>query len=329
MRTALRYYHSIPSLQRDETTRQHMYDAARMKTVLKGCVSTDIPLILPKDILARQAAGAPPPICNPVVALFAFSSNSITISNEHFKEEPLFEFADLFLPASDIYSSASRARAFLWLLYRYIEDSKGTNPFSDPSVSSNRGGKWAPRLEKLSKEDAEKENVDTPEEVDYGKRMFQYRVEFLTKTEAEYAQHQDSPQSGGKGIEGSRGQKAIKKKAAMSRAAAVQQGDILMASLETSSNFSRDSSMAPPPVPSTHDLPSHMMSGALAPVVTPQQTLLLQSEQNARQNLSQPSSVSLVNRKYLHLHFRYEPTFPYRCYEPHDITHDRFRGRGQ
>lgn len=281
MRTALRYYHSIPSLQRDDTTRQHMYDAARMKTVLKGCVGNENPPVgTPSDILNRQTSGIIP-ACNPVAALFAFTTHSNVITKEHFKE---CEFMDLFLPVP--IPSRARARALLWLLYRYLEDAKGTNPFQEPSSKSQ---KTAPPLPRMSIEDMDLENVDTPDEIEYGRRMLQYRVEFLNKTEAEFAQ--DAARGKIDPNANIRGQRAMKKKVAMGRA--VQEE---LAAMETQSNMSRDSSLPPHGGPDASDAFVHATIGNVSSV-SAQQLLLAQTEQNARHLLSQPPSVSLVNRK--------------------------------
>ncbi|KIM33758.1 hypothetical protein M408DRAFT_325362 [Serendipita vermifera MAFF 305830] len=284
MRTALRYYHSIPSLQRDDTTRQHMYDAARMKTVLKGCIGNENPPVAtPQDILNRQATGFSP-ACNPVAALFAFTAHSALITKDHFKD---CEFMDLFLPGP--YPSQARARALLWLLYRYLEDAKGPNPFQDPAARSQ---KFAPPVPRISMEEMELENIDTPEELDYGRRMLQYRIEFLNKTEAEYAQ--DAAKGKVDPNVNIRGQRAIKKKAAIGRA--VQEE---LAALETQSNLSRDSSLPPTQFPP--GLAIGALDGGLHAAVSssgvsalnPQQVILTQTEQNARHLLAQPPAVNL------------------------------------
>ncbi|KAG8797448.1 hypothetical protein FRB91_011163 [Serendipita sp. 411] len=275
MRTALRYYHSIPSLQRDETTRQHMYDAARMKTVLKGCTGNESPpASTPAEILSRQASGTIP-ACNPVTALFTFTAHSTTITKDHYRE---CEFMDLFLPTP--ISSVARARALLWLLYRYLEDSKGPNPFQDPAAKSP---KYAPPLPRFSMEEMEQENVDSPEEIEYGRKMLQYRIEFLNKTEAEYAQ--DAAKGKVDPNANPRGQKAMKKKAAIGRA--VQEE---LAAMDTQSNLSRDTS----PVPAVVD-PAVAAAQAAASAHNAQVNFLSQSETNARGLLAKPPAISFID----------------------------------
>jgi hypothetical protein len=259
-----------------------MYDAARMKTVLKGCVGNENPPVsTPSDILNRQASGIVP-ACNPIAALFAFTTHSNVITKEHFKE---CEFMDLFLPTP--IPSRVRARALLWLLYRYLEDAKGPNPFQDPSSKAH---KTAPPLPRMSMEEMDTENIDTPDELEYGRRMLQYRVEFLNKTEAEFAH--DAARGKIDPNANIRGQRAMKKKVAMGRA--VQEE---LAALETQSNMSRDSSL--PPHAGGMDGSDAFMHATIGngPSISAQQALLLQTEQNARHLLSQPPSVSLVNRE--------------------------------
>lgn len=231
----------------------------------------------PADILARQAAGIVP-ACNPIAALFAFTAHSNLITKDHFKD---CEFMDLFLPVP--IPSRARARALLWLLYRYLEDSKGPNPFQDPSSKSQ---KFAPPLMRISMDEMEQENIDTPEELEYGRRMLQYRVEFLNKAEAEYAQ--DAAKGKVDPNANTRGQKAMKKKVAAGRAE--------LAALETQSNMSRESSMPPHPLGGEGELYPGAGNGSS---ISPQQQLLQQTEANARDVLSRPSTVSLVNRESL------------------------------
>lgn len=84
--------------------------------------------------------------------------------------------------------SQQRARAFLWLVYHYLEDptsskpdAPSTNPFADEYSSKNPGKvPWLPRL---STEDmqARGENVDPKEEIDWGSKMCALRTTFLQR----------------------------------------------------------------------------------------------------------------------------------------------------
>jgi len=107
------------------------------------------------------------------------------------------EFLDLFLPIQ--VSSSSRARAFLWLIYHYLElpsssvsssvgdddyDGDGTsvpttNPFADKHALLHPGK--IPLLKMLTPEEMELENVDEEEEKLWGEKMLSQRKEFQAK----------------------------------------------------------------------------------------------------------------------------------------------------
>jgi Ino eighty subunit 1 len=93
--------------------------------------------------------------------------------------ENALDFLDLFLPIN--VSSASRARAFLWLCYHYLEsaaDNASRNPFSDPQASHPNK---IPPLVTLTQEEMELENVDSPEEVAWGEKMMTQRKDFQAR----------------------------------------------------------------------------------------------------------------------------------------------------
>lgn len=86
-------------------------------------------------------------------------------------------FLDLFLPRS--LSSADRARAFLWLMYHYLEEPSAPSPFADSFSMANLGK--APLVRKISKAEKARENVDTREEIEWGQKMSGERHIFLQK----------------------------------------------------------------------------------------------------------------------------------------------------
>jgi Ino eighty subunit 1 len=98
------------------------------------------------------------------------SSKSIS---EHF-ERPI-EFVDLFLPIN--ISSECRARAFLWLMHYYHEGPHLANPFDDDYSRAYPGR--VPWLHRLSSEEYSRENVDLPEEIEWGRKMALQRSAFL------------------------------------------------------------------------------------------------------------------------------------------------------
>jgi Ino eighty subunit 1 len=80
-------------------------------------------------------------------------------------------------------SSASRARAFLWLCFNYLEnpgsasddydEEEKPNPFADPAKDS------APALINLTAEEAALENVDTPEEKELAEKLVANRDQIV------------------------------------------------------------------------------------------------------------------------------------------------------
>ncbi|VDB99851.1 unnamed protein product [Peniophora sp. CBMAI 1063] len=175
MKTALRSYHPVPSLQK---TDGNVQDAPRIKNCLKaallpaeGAKGATVPSS-PTDILKRLREGLRPPT-SIVNLIFVLTNFSHAISGEFFEQG--IEFVDLFLP-SDI-SSQSRARAFLWLIYRFHEGTDKPNPFDDHRAGRHPGR--APLLERLNHEDLRKENVDEPAEIEWGRKMALQRSAFL------------------------------------------------------------------------------------------------------------------------------------------------------
>lgn len=173
MRTALRTYHPVPSLQK---TDGNLQDAPRIKNILKSCL---LPTELqntpttPSEVLNRSRSGIVPPTTI-VNLIFIFANHTSLISQTHFPPNTELDFLDFFSPV-DV-SSESRARAFLWLCHHYYE---GTlpNPFDDPKASQKPD--QIPPLEFLSPEEATLENVDTPEEKEWGAKMSAQRKIFL------------------------------------------------------------------------------------------------------------------------------------------------------
>jgi Ino eighty subunit 1 len=86
-------------------------------------------------------------------------------------------FLDLFLPRN--LSSADRAKAFLWLIFHYLEPPNMQNPFHD-DYSRKYPGK-VPLIRQLSEAELSKENIDTPEEIEWGSKMSTQRNNFLQK----------------------------------------------------------------------------------------------------------------------------------------------------
>lgn len=196
MRTALRTYHPVPSLQKADANLQ---DAPRIKNILKACslkdeATTNMP-VTPTELCTRAATGIVP--STSIVNLFFVLSNHFTaVAREHFGRLDI-DFLDLFLPVK--YSSLSRARAFLWLAFHYHEAPSG-NPFDCPHAKLRPG--LVPELVPLTDEEFKLENVDPEDERDYATKMTKLRIEFLAKN-ARAGEGQN--QQGKKGVAKSKG----------------------------------------------------------------------------------------------------------------------------
>jgi Ino eighty subunit 1 len=176
MRAQLRTYHPIPCLQAhtdDSSAYKQLQDAPRLKSILKGASEdTDQPGTIEK--IKRL----PVPRTNPVNLIFVLSQYAPRVSELHFP--PPRDFFDLVMGSN--LSSQSRARAFLWLMWYYLEsdfskDAALDNPFGPGQVGEGTDGLplRVPPLEVLTEEEADAENVDTPEEIRYGEVMQQER----------------------------------------------------------------------------------------------------------------------------------------------------------
>jgi Ino eighty subunit 1 len=163
MRAQLRTYHSIPSLQahQDPNAYKQLQDAPRLKSILKGATEdTEQPSNL-EDIKA-----APIPRTNPVNLIFVLAQYAPRISEMHF-DVPR-DFFDLVMKSN--LSSRSRATAFLWLMWWYLE-----SDFSEQAALNNPYGPGrkskpddpddlpvrCPQFEILTDDQEKAENVDT------------------------------------------------------------------------------------------------------------------------------------------------------------------------
>lgn len=168
MRAQLRTYHAIPSLQaqQDPNSYKQLQDAPRLKSILKGASEeTD----QPNTLEGIKAAAIPR--SNPVNLIFVLANYAPGVSTNHF--HPPRDFFDLIMRTT--LSSRSRARAFLWLIWWYLEsdfteEAALNNPFG-PGERGEDGGMpvKVPHFDLLTEEQAALENVDTPEEIEFGR----------------------------------------------------------------------------------------------------------------------------------------------------------------
>lgn len=173
MRTILRAYHAVPSLQQTPMARKAMQDAPRMKNSIKAvktvaeAESEDSKTLTPSlaDLYALQDRGMRPTTSSPTAIL----ALSLTL-------DPLpgtgLDLLQCFGPCN--IPSAARARAFLYTLFHYLESRHEPNPWADAA-----GG--LPPVVPLTDEEyaALGENIDKEEELVWGAEMRQRRIKFL------------------------------------------------------------------------------------------------------------------------------------------------------
>lgn len=174
MRARVRTYHAIPCLQAQQGSNAYkqLQDGPRLKSILKGAMEdTQQPSNIDELLSAQK------PRTNPVNLIFVLSQYAPRVSETHFF--PPRDFFDLFMRTN--ISSKSRATAFLWLMWWYLEsdfsiDASQQNPFG-PGIagSDNEAPIKLPPLEIISDEQADAENMDTEEEIQYGEAKRQER----------------------------------------------------------------------------------------------------------------------------------------------------------
>lgn len=182
MRAQLRTYHAIPSLQahQDPHAYKQLQDAPRLKSILKGgAEDRDEPGSLDK------IKGEAVPRTNPVNLIFVMCNTASKIAELHFPNN--HEFHDLIMKTQ--YTSESRAMAFLWLMWFHLEsdfteEGCDENPFgSGVDYGLDVANQGVPRLKPIP-EGATPENVDTPEEIEFGREKQKTRAKILEMDQA-------------------------------------------------------------------------------------------------------------------------------------------------
>ncbi|KAH6845547.1 INO80 chromatin remodeling complex Ies1-like protein [Chaetomium sp. MPI-CAGE-AT-0009] len=197
MRAQLRTYHAIPCLQarQDPHAYKQLQDAPRLKSILKGG-SDD----RPEPTSLDEIKGIDVPRTNPVNLLFLICQAATKIAELHFP--PGQEFHDLIMKTN--YSSESRARAFLWLMWFYLEsdfteEGCEENPFGagvDYNVDvANQG---VPRMEPLTEDEIALENVDTQEEIEFGYTKQKMRAKII-EADQQFMAESQGKRGGGRG----------------------------------------------------------------------------------------------------------------------------------
>jgi Ino eighty subunit 1 len=198
MRAQLRTYHAIPSLQaqQDPNSYKQLQDAPRLKSILKGA-SEDR---LEPNTLEKIKAIDDPPRTNPVNLIFVLAQFAPKMTQMHLP--PGHDFYDLIMRTN--LSSESRATAFLWLMWFYLEsdfteEGADENPFGpgvDYGVRVRNQG--VPRFKYMSKEEEALENVDTQAEKDYGLAKMKERKRIIEADQAAFQAENGPPKRGPK-----------------------------------------------------------------------------------------------------------------------------------
>ncbi|KAH6629806.1 hypothetical protein C7974DRAFT_395270 [Boeremia exigua] len=183
MRAQLRTYHSIPSLQahQDPNAYKQLQDAPRLKSILKGATEDQEQPSTIEEIMA-----APVPRTNPVNLIFVLSQYAPKISELHFF--PPRDFFDLVMRSN--LSSRSRATAFLWLMWWYLESdfskkAAEENPFGPGQFGPADDPATAefpikcPAFDFLTPEQELAENVDSNDEKNFGEIKRKERIAIL------------------------------------------------------------------------------------------------------------------------------------------------------
>lgn len=197
MRAQLRTYHAIPSLQahQDPNSYKQLQDAPRLKSILKGASEDRVePNTL--DRIKETLV----PRTNPVNLIFVLAQFAPKITDLHFP--PGADFFDLIMRTN--LSSSTRATAFLWLMWFYLEsdfteEGADENPFG-PGVDYETGvrNQGVPAFLHLTQAEEEKENVDTEEERSFGFTKMRERKRIIEADQAAFQTDLGPPKRGPK-----------------------------------------------------------------------------------------------------------------------------------
>lgn len=191
MRAQLRTYHPIPSLQTysDQSDYKQLQDAPRLKSILKGaCDDRPEPATLEEVAELTKF-----PKTNPINLCFIISTFASKVQSKFFV--PPYEFHDLIMNRS--LSSESRGKAFLWLMWAYLETDLSPEALEkNPFGMGQNGGHCVPPLESLTPEQVELENIDTSDELTFGATMTKERKIYI---DAAAQLPNSAPTAGGSG----------------------------------------------------------------------------------------------------------------------------------
>ncbi|GAA5955055.1 hypothetical protein JCM3765_003174 [Sporobolomyces pararoseus] len=173
MKTALRTYHPIPSLQTEEVSKKEMSDAPRLKAMLKMAfldwevnnAPTTLKAVAEKANDPHLTRGPPTTI---IEAIFLVFQEPQWVSERYFPKG--FDVWDIFFPSE--MPSQPRARAFLSLMHHILEDKSFLSDFS-PSLPTPIP--LNPPIALTRDPTATKENIDSPSELAFAQEMKELR----------------------------------------------------------------------------------------------------------------------------------------------------------
>ncbi|KAL6452601.1 hypothetical protein SBY92_001862 [Candida maltosa Xu316] len=183
MKSTLRTYHSIPSLQTgpEGGTVKQLQDTPRLKSILKAvCEGEENNLSLLNDMMKT------PPDKKPntnIIHLLFLLSNAVH-GVPFMTDQTNSHLLDFFVNTK--IHPANRAKRFLWLLYTFLE----TN-FTEEDLKNNPFGEGSiPPLEWLDEADIENFDKDPEYERTYADEMFKARMQYLANPDDEqYKEH--------------------------------------------------------------------------------------------------------------------------------------------
>jgi Ino eighty subunit 1 len=186
MRSTLRTYHSIPSLQSDPVyggTRP-LQDTPRLKSILKAVCEGEDHIKDLDELINNPKTEKPNTNVIQLIFLLSNYNHSVPFLDP---EETTNKFMDFFLKTH--IHPANRAKRFLWLMFTYLEtkiqqDDLSENPF---------GGDVIPPEDTISKPVLDTFDKDTEFEIEYSEVMYKTRLKYLADEE-----HNFTPKRGNK-----------------------------------------------------------------------------------------------------------------------------------
>ncbi|EGW33207.1 uncharacterized protein SPAPADRAFT_55120 [Spathaspora passalidarum NRRL Y-27907] len=177
MRSSLRTYHSIPSLQADPETgkSKQLQDTPRLKSILKAvCEGEENNLKFLDEMISNPPAKKPN---TNVVQLIFLLSNSLHGIPYFGPDEPSNQLMEFFMNPK--IHPKNKAQRFLWVMYTYLETS-----FTSEELAQNPfGGATVPGIELIPEDQIAEFDKDTDYEIAYAENMYKTRLKCLADEE--------------------------------------------------------------------------------------------------------------------------------------------------